>query len=112
MILLPLRDKSSKSWLRNQWKKFGPLILFSERSRVLRDEARPHLGESNWRSLLERLRDLRLKHVERKERSEKDEESVFSDRSSVVRVEVHLVWERGMGGEDVMFVDLRVRIWR
>jgi len=112
VILFPLRDKSSKSWLRIQWKKFGPLILFSERSRDLRDEARVHLGESNSRKLLDRLRELRFKHVERKERSEKDEERVFCDRSSVVRVEVHLVWERGMGGEDVMFVDLRVRIWR
>lgn len=80
----------------------------SETSSNRRDELRVHLGESKSSWLLERLRDLRPEHEERKAKSEKDEDIVFCDRSMVVSEEVHLVWESEMG-EEVMFEDFKVR---
>jgi hypothetical protein len=90
VILFPARDKNSNSWLINQGKKPGPVSLLPERSSNRREELKLHLGESNWIPFLERLRDLRDEHEERKDQSEKDEEKVFCERSMVVSEGVHL----------------------
>lgn len=83
--------------------------MLLETSRNRRDELRLHFGESKSSWLLERLRDLRPEHEERKDKLEKDEDIVFCDRSMEVSEGVHLVWEREMG-EEVMLEDFKVRV--